>query len=211
MERMLRLGILVSGRGTNMQAIIDGCRDGTIPARVAVVISDVASAPALEKAGRAGVEGVFIDRRAFGSKGAFEGAIAAELERRSVDLVCLAGYMRVLGPAFIGRFKGRIINIHPSLLPSFPGVDAQEQAWRYGVKVSGCTVHFVDEGVDSGPVILQAAVPVLDDDTAETLAARILKEEHRIYAEAIRLYAGGRLIVEGRRVRIRRDGGDGRW
>ncbi len=202
MNGKLRLGILVSGRGTNMQAIVDGCRDGSIPASVVVVVSDVATAPALEKARQAGIEAVFIDPKAYPNRAGFNEAVAHLLEERSVGLVLLAGFMRVLGPEFIRRFKGRMMNIHPSLLPSFPGLEAQRQAMDYGVKYSGCTVHFVDEGVDTGPVIIQAAVPVLEDDTVETLAERILREEHRIYPEAVRLYAQGRLVVEGRRVRV---------
>ncbi|MGE5484159.1 MAG: phosphoribosylglycinamide formyltransferase [Ignavibacteriales bacterium] len=202
MAGTLRLGILVSGRGTNMQAIMDGCRDGSIPAGVVVVISDVETAPALERARNAGVEALFVDPGAYPGRREFDDAVGDLLEQRSVDLVLLAGFMRVLGPTLIRRFKGRIMNIHPSLLPSFPGLDAQRQAVEYGVRYSGCTVHFVDEGVDSGPIIVQAVVPVEDGDTTVTLAERILREEHRIYPEAIRLFAQGRLFVDGRRVRV---------
>jgi phosphoribosylglycinamide formyltransferase-1 len=185
-----------------MQAIIEGCRAGSIPAEVVVVVSDVASAPALERARSFGVEGVFVDPNRFAGRREFDRAVLRALEERRVDLVLLAGFMRILGPEFVRAFRGRMMNIHPSLLPAFPGLEAQRQALEYGVKYSGCTVHFVDEGVDTGPIILQAVVPVSEDDTAETLAERILAEEHRIYPEAVRLYAEGRLAVEGRRVRV---------
>ncbi len=198
----LRIGILVSGRGSNMQAIVDGCADGSIPGAVVAVISDTESAPALERARRAGVEAMFVDPWAYSCRAEFEDAVGDLLEERSVHLVLLAGFMRVLKPGFIRRFKGRIMNIHPSLLPSFPGIEAQRQAIEYGVKWSGCTVHFVDDGVDTGPIVIQAAVPVEDGDTAETLAEKILCEEHRIYPEAVRLFAQGRLVVEGRHVRV---------
>lgn len=200
-QALLKLGVLASGRGTNLQAILDACARGELPARVAVVVSDRADAQALERARRAGVPAVFVDPRGRG-KADFEAQISRVLREHGVELVCLAGYMRVLGRAFLEDWEGRVLNIHPSLLPAFPGLDAQRRAWEHGVKVAGCTVHFVVPEVDAGPIILQAAVPVLGDDTPETLAARILEQEHRIYVEAIRLYAEGRLRVEGRRVII---------
>jgi len=198
---VLNVGVLASGRGTNLQAILDACARGEIPARVAVVVSDNPAAPALERARRAGVPAVFVDPRGR-KKREFEAEISRILKEHGVELVCLAGYMRVLGRAFLEEWEGRVLNIHPSLLPAFPGLEAQRQAWEYGVKVAGCTVHFVVPEVDAGPIVLQAAVPVLGDDTPETLAGRILEQEHRIYPEAIRLYAEGRLRIEGRRVII---------
>ncbi|MBC7339982.1 MAG: phosphoribosylglycinamide formyltransferase [Firmicutes bacterium] len=198
---VLRLGVLASGRGTNLQAILDACARGDLPASVAVVVSDRADAQALERARRAGVPAIFVDPRGR-KKADFEAEISRILREHGVELVCLAGYMRVLGRTFLREWEGRVLNIHPSLLPAFPGLEAQRQAWDYGVKVSGCTVHFVVPEVDAGPIILQAAVPVLGDDTPESLAARILEQEHRIYVEAIRLYAEGRLRIEGRRVVI---------
>lgn len=194
--------MLASGRGTNLQAILDACNARKIPARVVLVISDRAGAPALERARQAGVPAEYIDPRAFPDRTAFDLHVADRLTAAGVELVCLAGFMRILTPAFIERFRHRILNIHPSLLPAFPGKDAQRQALEYGVKVSGCTVHLVDEGVDTGPIILQAAVEVHEDDTEESLAARILEHEHRIYVEAIGLFAERRLALEGRRVRI---------
>lgn len=198
----LRLGVLVSGRGSNLQAILDACREGDLPARVVQVLSDRPDAPALERARTAGVAGRWVDPRAYPNREAYERELTRLLEKAGVELVCLAGFMRVLGPWFVGHWRHRVLNIHPSLLPAFRGLHAQKQALEYGVKVAGCTVHFVDEGVDSGPIVLQAAVPVEEDDTVESLSERILQQEHRIYVEAIRLFAEGRLVVEGRRVRI---------
>jgi phosphoribosylglycinamide formyltransferase-1 len=198
----LVLGVLASGRGSNLQAILDAIAAGRCPARVAVVVSDRKDAAALERARQARVPAVHVDPHAFPARSAFDEAVARVLEEHGVELVCLAGFMRVLSPAFIGRYPGRILNVHPALLPAFPGLHAQRQALAHGVKVTGATVHFVDEGVDTGPIVLQAAVPVLDDDTEERLATRILAEEHRLYPEAIRLFAEGRLRLEGRRVRI---------
>jgi phosphoribosylglycinamide formyltransferase-1 len=175
---------------------------------VAVVVSDRKGAPALEHARRAGAKAVHLDPRAYPDRGAFDEAVAEVLHQHATELVCLAGYMRVLSPEFIRRFPGRILNVHPALLPAFPGLHAQRQALQHGVKVAGATVHFVDEGVDTGPIVLQSAVPVLDDDTEDTLAARILVEEHRLYPEAIRFYAEGRLGVAGRRVTGWRDGAE---
>ena len=185
-----------------MLAIADACAEGIVPARIAVVISDQSGAPALDAASRRGIPAVAIDRKKSASRTEHDGKMAAVLEERNVRLVCLAGYMRLLSPEFIRRFGGRIMNIHPALLPSFPGLHPQRQAVEYGVRVSGVTVHFVDEGCDTGPVILQKAVEVRDDDTEETLSERILDEEHRVYPEAIRLYFQNRLRIEGRRVRI---------
>ncbi|MDI6894421.1 MAG: phosphoribosylglycinamide formyltransferase [Bacillota bacterium] len=198
---MLNLGVLASGRGTNLQAILDACARGEIPARVAVVVSDNPGAAALVRARRAGVPALFVDPRGRRKK-EFEAELSCILRQHGVGLVCLAGYMRMLGRSFLEEWEGRVLNIHPSLLPAFPGLEAQRQAWEYGVKVAGCTVHFVVPEVDAGPIVLQAAVPVLGDDTPETLAGRILEQEHRIYVEAIRLYAEGRLRIEGRRVTV---------
>jgi len=181
------LGILISGRGSNMQAILDAIRQGELDARVGVVVSNVASAPGLARAQEAGVPTVVIDHKEFSSREAFDRAVVDELQKREVDLVCLAGFMRLLSPLFVRAFPGRILNIHPSLLPSFPGLDAQRQALEHGVKVTGCTVHIVDEELDHGPIVLQTAVPVREDDTEETLTSRILEEEHHAYPRAIRL------------------------
>jgi phosphoribosylglycinamide formyltransferase-1 len=196
----LPLGVLASGRGSNLQAILDQVAAGCLPASVAVVVSDVPDAYALERARAAGVPAVFVDPRAAGGKSAFEEQVAAVLRAHGVGLVALAGYMRVCGPVLLAAFPGRILNIHPSLLPAFPGLHVQRQALGHGVRFSGCTVHFVDAGVDTGPIVAQAVVPVLDDDTEETLAARILRQEHRLFPHAIRLFAEGRLRLSGRRV-----------
>ncbi len=203
-RKKLRLGVLVSGRGTNLQAIIDACERGEIDAEVVVVISDNPDAYALERARKHGIDAIYIPPGKLRSRlePEREREYIETLRRYRVDLVCLAGFMRILSPQFVEAFRWRMLNIHPALLPSFRGLEAQEQAWEYGVKIAGCTVHFVDEGVDTGPIILQAAVPVMEDDTPETLAARILEQEHRIYPQAIQLFAEGRLKVEGRRVRI---------
>ncbi|MFH0778819.1 MAG: phosphoribosylglycinamide formyltransferase [Candidatus Eisenbacteria bacterium] len=205
------IGVLASGRGSNLQAIIEGCRDGIIHARVGVVISDVETAQALERARQAGLPAEYLWPGKYKTK--LEPDRELEYVRRlrdyGVDLVLLAGFMRVLHGNFLSAFAGRILNIHPSLLPSFPGLHAQKQALERGVKYAGCTAHFVDESVDGGPIVLQAVVPVDQDDTEETLSARILREEHRIYCEAVRLFCEGRLQIEGRRVRIN-EGGFGR-
>ena len=202
----VRLGILASGRGSNLQALIDSVKAGRLEAEIAVVISDVEGAVALERARAAGIEARYIDPGPSRSRlsGRAEAEMIGMLDRLGVDLVALAGFMRILSPDFVRHFKLRMMNIHPSLLPSFPGLHVQKQALDYGVKYTGCTVHFVDEGVDSGPIIVQAAVPVLEGDTEETLSQRILVEEHRIYTEAVRLFAEGRLKVEGRRVLVSR-------
>lgn len=196
----LRLGLLASGQGSNLQAIMDAADNRRIDAEVAVVISDHREAYALERARRRGIPAEFVDPRGFAGKTAYEKAMVELLRRQEVGLVCLAGYMRVVSQVMLGAFPNKIMNIHPALLPSFPGLHGQEQAWRYGVKFSGCTVHFVDEGVDTGPIIIQAVVPVLDDDTADTLAARILEQEHVIYPEAIQRFVQGRLKIVGRKV-----------
>nr|WP_320146254.1 phosphoribosylglycinamide formyltransferase [uncultured Anaeromusa sp.] len=198
------LGVLVSGRGSNLQAILDAIHAGRLPlAKVGVVISDNPEAKALLRVRGMGIPAVVLERKAFADRTAYETALADELERHQVDLVVLAGFMRILSSCFIQRFPGAIVNIHPSLLPAFPGLDAQGQALRYGVKVAGCTVHFVDEGMDSGPIILQEAVPVELGDTTQTLADRILHVEHRLYPRAIALFCEQRLEIEGRQVHIR--------
>ncbi len=198
----LRLGILASGRGSNLQSIMDAAAAGKIGAEVAVVISDNKDAFALERARLAGIPARYVGFGDYESKDEYERAILDILRQNKVDLVCLAGYMRLVGRVILDAYSNRIMNIHPALLPSFPGLHGQKQAWEYGVKYSGCTVHFVDDGMDTGPIIIQAVVPVYDDDTPDTLAARILEQEHIIYPEAIRLYAGGHLKIQGRKVFI---------
>jgi phosphoribosylglycinamide formyltransferase-1 len=193
-----RIGILISGRGSNMLALIEAARDGRIDADIAVVISNVESAPGLAKARERGVEALVISHRGK-SRQEHDSLIVAELKRRGVTLVCLAGYMRLLSPLFIGSFPNRILNIHPSLLPAFRGLEAQRQALEYGVKISGCTVHIVDEELDHGPIVLQRAVEVRDDDTVETLSARILAEEHKAYPEAVARVLSPKFRIEGRR------------
>jgi phosphoribosylglycinamide formyltransferase 1 len=199
---MLALGVLASGRGSNLQSILDACARPGFPARVAVVISDRERAAALERARAAGVEAVWVNPKDFGDREAFDLALVRELQARGVGLACHAGFMRILSPVYVRALAGRALNVHPSLLPAFPGLHAQRQALDHGARVSGATVHFVDEGVDTGPIVLQAAVPVEASDTEETLAARILEQEHRIYPEAIRLFAEGRLRIQGRRVMV---------
>jgi phosphoribosylglycinamide formyltransferase-1 len=196
---MKRLGILISGRGSNFLAIADSIAQGKLDAEIAVVLSNHPDAPGLELARKRGLSTAAMVSQGL-DREVFDRQVIAELRCCGAELVCLAGYMRILSGHFIREFRGRILNIHPSLLPAFPGLDAQHQAVAHGVKVSGCTVHFVDEGLDSGPIVMQAAVPVLDEDTAESLAARILKEEHRIYSEALTLVLSGRYRIEGRRV-----------
>ena len=194
-----RLGVLISGRGTNLQALIDAVGEGTLRATIAVVISNREGAQGLERARQAGIETLTLSHRGFATRDAFDAAIAAELETRGVQLVCLAGFMRLVGPHLLDAFPNAILNIHPSLLPAFPGVDAQAQALRHGVKITGATVHLVNGELDAGPIVLQSAVPVRSDDTAETLAARILVEEHRLYPEAVRVLLSGGWKVDGRR------------
>jgi len=200
----MRIGVLVSGRGSNLAAIVDAARSGSLDVEVAVVLSDVPDAPALERAAGAGIPALYRDPGRFRTKltPEAEAEYAEALAGHGVQIVALAGFMRVLHDVFLDRFAGKVVNIHPSLLPAFPGLHAQEQALAYGVRYAGATVHFVDAGVDAGPVILQAVVPVLPTDTAESLSARILEQEHRIYPEALQLIAEGRVLVEGRRVRI---------
>lgn len=196
----LRLGVLASGRGSNLQSIMDAAAAGKIKAEVAVVFSDNKDAFALERARKAGIPALHLNPRDFGSKEQYEKEVLKLLNEHGVQLVCLAGYMRIVGRVILDAFPNRVINIHPALLPAFPGLHGQQQAWDYGVKFSGCTVHFVDEGMDTGPIILQAVVPVYDDDTADTLADRILEQEHKIYPEAVGLIAEGRLKLNGRKV-----------
>jgi phosphoribosylglycinamide formyltransferase-1 len=195
-----RIGVLLSGRGSNFEALADSIAAGRIPgAEIILVISNREDAPGLRRAAARGIAARVIPSKGL-EREAYDRIVVAELRRAEVDLVCLAGFMRLLSPYFIASFPRRILNIHPSLLPSFPGLEAQRQAIEYGVKFSGCTVHLVDENLDAGPIVAQAVVPVRDSDTAETLAARILVEEHRIYTEAVRLVLSGRFRVEGRRV-----------
>lgn len=198
-----RIGVLLSGRGSNFEALAQSAAAGRIPnAEIAVVISNRENAPGIEKARALG-----IDARVIPSKGlereAYDKLVVAALREKNVDLVCLAGYMRLLSPHFVAAFRNRILNIHPSLLPAFPGLEAQRQALEHGAKFSGCTVHFVDENLDAGPIVLQAAVPIEDGDTPETLSERILREEHRLYSEAVRIVLEGRYRIEGRRVLVK--------
>ena len=197
-----RIGILISGRGSNMEALIEGCRSGAIPGEVAVIVSNEPDAEGLQKARVARVESQVIDHRASQTREEHDRRMHATLVARKINLVCLAGYMRILSPWFVREWKGRILNIHPSLLPAFPGLDAQENAYDYGVRVSGCTVHFVDERVDHGPILVQRMVPVLDEDSLESLSDRILEQEHFAYVEAVQLVLSGKVRVMGRRVYI---------
>ena len=195
-----RIGVLLSGRGSNFEALADSVAAGRIPnAEIAVVISNRENAPGIEKARARDIPAQVIPSRGL-EREAYDKLVIAALEEKKVDLVCLAGYMRLLSPAFVAAYRGRILNIHPSLLPAFPGLESQRQAIEHGAKFSGCTVHFVDENLDAGPIILQAAVPIRDDDTPESLSERVLKEEHRIYTEAVRIVLEGRYRMEGRRV-----------
>ena len=197
--RNRRLGVLISGRGSNLQAIIDAIAERRLDAEIAVVVSSRRDAPGLERARRAGIGTVAFNHRDYDSRGAFDAAIAGELERRGVGLVCLAGFMRLLGSRFVAAFPNAILNVHPSLLPAFRGLDAQRQAWEHGVRVSGATVHIVTPELDDGPIVRQAVVPVLPTDTADSLATRILVEEHRIYPEAIQAVLDGGWTIDGRR------------
>jgi phosphoribosylglycinamide formyltransferase-1 len=194
-----RIGVLISGRGSNLQAILDAIHRGHLNATVAVVISNRAEAPGLSRARDAGVPTEVLDHRAFRARAEYDAALVERLRQYDVGLVCLAGFMRLLGPVFVHAFSHAILNVHPSLLPAFPGVDAQRQALAHGVKVAGCTVHFVTEELDAGPIVLQSAVPVMPDDTAESLAARILVEEHRLYPQAIALVLDGGWRIDGHR------------
>lgn len=200
---MHKIGVLVSGRGSNLQAIMDRIADGYLPLEIAVVISDKPDAFALERAQKADIKTVAVERKACASKEEFEAKINAALEAECCELVVLAGFMRILSADFVNKWQHKIINIHPALLPSFPGLHGQKQAVDYGVKFSGCTVHFVDAGTDSGPIILQKVVPVMDDDTEDTLADRILVQEHIAMPEALKLWAEGKLTIEGRKVKVK--------
>ena len=199
-----RIGVLISGRGSNLQALIDAIADGRLRAEIAVVVSNRADAAGLARAQAAGIETVTVPHRDYPTREAFETALVAELRARRVTLVCLAGFMRLLGPTFLDAFPNAILNIHPSLLPAFPGVDAQKQAWMHGTRIAGATVHLVTGELDGGPIVVQRAVPVEDDDSPETLAARILEVEHQIYPEAVGVLLNGGWTIEGRRFRQRR-------
>jgi phosphoribosylglycinamide formyltransferase-1 len=200
MSGRTKLGVLVSGSGSNLQALLDACARPDFPAEVAAVVCNVPTAFALERARKAGVPAVVLDHKTFGSRADFEKALGDALVSAGVEWVCLAGFMRLLGADFLGRFPGRVLNIHPSLLPAFTGLHAQRQALERGVKLAGCTVHFVDPGMDTGPIIAQAAVPVLPGDDEAALTARILKEEHRLYPLVVKLVATGAVRMEGGRV-----------
>jgi phosphoribosylglycinamide formyltransferase-1 len=197
------VAVFLSGRGSNFTAIVRASRSAGANFAVRLAVSDRADAVGLKKAARLGIPACHVDPAAFPDKAAYEKAVCALLEREQIDLVCLAGYMRLVGPVLLARYPGRILNIHPALLPSFPGLDAQHQALRHGVKVSGCTVHFVDAGTDSGPIVAQCPVPVRPGDDEETLSRRILRQEHRLYPRAISLFFGGRLQIDGRTVMVR--------
>ena len=202
----LRIAVLASGRGSNLQAVIEAIEAGTVQAKIVAVISNKKDAPALERARRHGLSTLFVDPKPYtgtsDSREAYDRALLDVLQRHDVELVLLAGYMKIVTRILVEAFANRMMNIHPSLLPSFPGLDVQKKAIEWGCKLAGCTVHFVTEGVDEGPIILQAAVPILDDDTSDTLSARILEQEHKIYPRAVQLFAEGRLRVESRRVFI---------
>jgi phosphoribosylglycinamide formyltransferase 1 len=200
---ILNLGILASGRGSNFQAIIDSIESGYIKANISLLITDNPKAFSIERAKKHNIEYLVMRPKNYPSSGAYYGEIASEMKKKGVELVILAGFMRIVGKALLDDYPDRVMNIHPALLPSFPGLHGQKQALDYGVKISGCTVHFVDEGMDTGPIIIQAAVPVRPDDTEETLSERILELEHRVYPEAIRLFSEGRIERAGRKVSIR--------
>jgi phosphoribosylglycinamide formyltransferase-1 len=194
-----RIAVLISGRGSNLQSIVDAIAAGRLDATIALVVSNRAEAPGLLRAREAGIEAIHLSARTYADRDAYDRAIVEVLQARSVDLVCLAGFMRLVGPPLLDAFANRILNIHPSLLPAFPGLDAQRQALEHGVRVSGATVHLVTNELDGGPIVLQSAVPVLPDDTVDALSARILVEEHRLYPEAIAMILAGGWSVEGRR------------
>jgi phosphoribosylglycinamide formyltransferase-1 len=202
----LRVAVLASGRGSNLQAVIDAIEAGTVYSKIVAVISNKKDAPALDRARRQGLSGLFVDPKPYAgrpdSREAYDRELLNVLRQHDVELVLLAGYMKIVTRVLVEAFTNRMMNIHPSLLPSFPGLDVHKKAIEWGCKLSGCTVHFVTEGMDEGPIILQAAVPILDDDTPDTLAARILDQEHKIYPRAVQLFAEGRLRVEERRVFI---------
>lgn len=203
----IRLAVLVSGNGSNLQVFIDAIANGELDAEISLVISDNPDAYALVRAEKSGIVASYVGRKEFASREEYEFKMVEILQEAKVDLILLAGFMRILSPVFISHFPNRMMNIHPSLLPAFPGLDAQGQALTYGAKVTGCTVHFVDEGMDTGPIILQSPVPVVAGDTHEELAKRIQVEEHRTYIEAVRLYRAGCLQVEGRQVMVLPKGG----
>ncbi|HTG98639.1 MAG TPA: phosphoribosylglycinamide formyltransferase [Vicinamibacterales bacterium] len=194
-----RIGVLISGRGSNLQALIDAIADGSLNAQIAIVISNKADAAGLDRARAVGIDTLVLDHRAFASRDDYDAAIAQELRSRGVSIVCLAGFMRLIGPRLLDEFPQAILNIHPSLLPAFPGVDAQRQALDHGTKITGATVHLVTGELDGGPIVVQAAVPVRDDDTVDLLSARILIEEHRLYPEAVRILLNGGWRLDGRR------------
>jgi phosphoribosylglycinamide formyltransferase 1 len=199
--RKIKVGALVSGRGSNLQAIIDNSENGSLTAELAVVISDQPDAYALERARKHNIPGVYVSAKDFkGKRNEYDAVLVKELQKYNAEVVVLAGFMRIITPTLLTAFPHRVLNIHPALLPSFPGLHVQKAALDHGARFSGCTVHFVDEGMDTGPIIIQAVVPILDNDTEDTLSARILKQEHKIYSRAIQLYADGRLRIEGRRV-----------
>jgi phosphoribosylglycinamide formyltransferase-1 len=198
----MNIAVLVSGRGSNLQAMIDSIENGYLKARISVVISDIENAYALLRAKKHGIEAVFVEPEKYSSKELYEKQVLAVLKKHNAELILLAGYMKILGKTLLSAYKDRILNIHPALLPAFPGLHAQKQAFEYGVKVAGCTVHFVDETLDGGAIILQRCVEVKEDDTDETLADRILEQEHKIYPEAVKLFVENRLRIEGRKVKI---------
>lgn len=200
----MNIAVLVSGRGSNLQAMIDSIENGYLKARISVVISDIENAYALLRAKKHRIEAVFVDPEKYSSKELYEKQVLAVLKKHNAELILLAGYMKILGKTLLLAYKDRILNIHPALLPAFPGLHAQKQAFEYGVKVSGCTVHFVDETLDGGAIILQRCVEVKEDDTDETLADRILEQEHKIYPEAVKLFVENRLQKTGRKVKILR-------
>jgi len=203
MADLLKLGVLISGSGSNLQSIIDHIEKGSLKAVIKIVISNKPDAFGITRAKKHGIPVAVLKNGNFENKEDYDLELVRILKDNNVDLVILAGFMRIMTPAFLKAFPGKVMNIHPALLPSFPGTHGQKQAFDYGVKFSGCTVHFIDEGVDTGPIIIQSVVPVLDDDTEETLAARILKEEHKIYPQAIRFFAEGKIEIKGRKVHIK--------
>ena len=205
MSKKIRLGVLISGRGSNLQSIIDTSKKGEVDAEIAIVISDKKDAYGLVRAKENDIPALFLSPKDYKKREDFDEKVVEELNKHKVDLVLLAGFMRIVTSALIEPFRNRIMNIHPSLLPSFPGLDAQKQALEHGVRFSGCTVHFVEEGMDEGPIIIQAVVPVMDNDTVDSLSERILKYEHKIYPIAVQLFADGRLKVEGRMVRVNKE------
>jgi phosphoribosylglycinamide formyltransferase 1 len=201
--KKIRIGVLGSGRGSNLQAIIDNIEKGSLSAELAVVISDQADAYALERARKHSIPGIHVSAKGYkGKRDEYDALLVNELLQRNADIVVLAGFMRIITPTLLRAFPHRVLNIHPALLPSFPGLHVQKAAIEHGAKFSGCTVHFVDEGMDTGPIIIQAVVPILDHDTEDTLSARILTQEHKIYSRAIQLFSEGRLRIEGRRVLV---------